>query len=105
MLTNAFSLNMLPANFAGTIEVVPCSFNTARQALAAGGSAVGHEDTAAVFSSILNVNVPTVRRTVVLENDQLVVVGQYRGPRLPVGATELPVGATVEFMRVTVHSY
>lgn len=32
--------------------------------------------------------------------DALTLVGQYRGPRLPDGATTLPEGATIEWWHV-----
>lgn len=102
MLTNAFSLNMLPAGFSGCVSVGPATPDDARDALRKGGSAVGHADTAAVFSTLLGVAVPTERKTVVLDSGALVVVGQYRGPRLPEGATSLPPGAAIDWIAVWV---
>ena len=70
---------------------------------AAGGftSIVGHADTAAVFSSLLGLDVPTNRATFLLEEGVTLFVGQYKGPRLPEGATSLPEGAKVEWAMVT----
>jgi hypothetical protein len=100
---NAFSLNMTahPA----VIETRPVSLEEARR-LVAGGfvSAVGHADTAAVFSSLFGAPVPMERRTVTLEPGEYVLVGQYSGPRLPEGATTLPAGATITWLLVTVRS-
>jgi hypothetical protein len=72
----------------------------------AGGvdSAVGHADTAAVFSSLLGVPVPMERRTVTLQPGETALVGQYSGPRLPEGATTLPEEATITWLLVTVRS-
>ncbi|MCK7505116.1 MAG: DUF1874 domain-containing protein [Desulfobacterales bacterium] len=56
-------------------------------------SAVGHADTAAVFSSLLGRPVPVERRSIKLDEGETALVGQYIGPRLPEGATTLPEGA------------
>jgi hypothetical protein len=60
-------------------------------------SVVGHADTAAVFSSVLGRVVAHNRETVKLAPDDILLVGQYIGPRLPEGATALPEGATIEW--------
>ena len=101
MLLNAFSLNMLASSTA-RILVRPASIEEAREAAA--DSAVGHAETAAVFSAVLGVNVTCARRTVTLSSGQWAVVGQYRGPRLPEGATSLPEGATIEWLMISVGS-
>lgn len=102
MLTNAFSLNMLPAGFSGLVHVKSVTAEIAKMAVIDGGSAVGHGDTAAVFSAALGYPVPVARRTVALAKGDVIVVGQYRGPRLAPGATTLPEGATIEWLEVTV---
>jgi hypothetical protein len=60
-------------------------------------SAVGHADTAAVFSTILGFPVEPNRVNVRLAPGDIALVGQYVGPRLPEGATTLPHGATIEW--------
>lgn len=102
ILLNAFSLNMIVA-FPVGISVSEILLDEAR-ALAVAGltSAVGHADTAAVFSDVLGVTVPSARTTVSLNKGDVVLVGQYRGPRLPEGATRLPDGATIEWLLVFV---
>jgi len=102
-LLNSFSLNML-GNFPASIEVKEVGEEEARDELLRHGldSAVGHADTAAVFGGILGLDVKPERRTVSLEKGDRVVVGQYRGPRLPEGATTLPEGATIQWMVVSV---
>jgi len=101
LLLNAFSLNMLPAGVAGSVRVTPVGLDGARQLAAAGlDSAVGHADTAAVFADLLGAPVPCARRTVTLAAGQPALVGQYIGPRLVEGATELPEGARVEWVVV-----
>lgn len=65
-------------------------------------SIVGHVDTAAIFSSLLGLDVTCNRATFTLEEDVVLFVGQYKGPRLPEGATTLPEGAKVEWAMVTI---
>lgn len=61
-------------------------------------SAVGHEDTAKLFSTILGIEIPCERRTVSLNPENgWAIVGQYRGPRLPEGTTVLPEGAEIRW--------
>ena len=65
-------------------------------------SAVGHGETALVFSNVLDVDVPMNRATVSLEIGDTIIVGQYSGPRLPEGATMLPEGATIKWAQVSI---
>jgi len=60
-------------------------------------SAVGHADTARVFSKILGRDVEQNRVNVKLGLYKLALIGQYIGPRLPEGTTELPEGAKIEW--------
>ena len=100
-ILNAFSLNMVSAP--AEISVREISPEEARSLAMAGvESAVGHADTAAVFSNQLGVAVPANRVTVSLLKGDTVLVGQYKGPRLPEGATTLPAGATIQWLLVTV---
>lgn len=101
-LLNAFSLNMFAA-FPAQMSVREISLEEAR-ALAKAGleSAVGHADTANVFASQLGTEVPANRVTVSLAKGDVCLVGQYRGPRLPEGATVLPEGATIQWLVVEV---
>lgn len=111
MLLNAFSLNMVQA-FPVTVAVTEITTDEAKQLLltmaeeAGSGdlvnSAVGHADTAAVFSRVLKLSIPCNRATVSLSKGDRAIVGQYSGPRLPEGATELPEGATIKWLAVSV---
>lgn len=101
-ILNAFSPNML-STFPVEVRFEEIPLNEAKAILAAGvESAVGHADTAAVFGEQLGVAVPANRTNVTLNKGDVVLVGQYRGPRLPEGATTLPAGATIQWLRVTV---
>ena len=105
VIANAFSINMLSLEVGVTdLQVCPASPDVIRQEVEeAGGfsSIVGHADTATIFSSLLGLEVPCNRATFQLEEDHILFVGQYKGPRLPEGATTLPEGAKVEWAMVT----
>ena len=101
-ILNAFSLNMIVGNADIFVREVP-------EGVAAGlaadcVSAVGHADTAAVFSNVLGVTVPCNRATVALKEGDVALVGQYSGPRLAEGATTLPEGAAIKWMVVGVNA-
>ena len=101
-ILNAFSLNMIVGNADISVREI---IQAAAACLAADcTSAVGHADTAAVFSNVLGVTVPCNRATVALKDGDLALVGQYSGPRLPEGATSLPEGATIKWLVVGVNT-
>lgn len=103
---NAFSLNMLEDDDGATalIEVTPISIEEARVWVADNEprSCVGHEPTALLMSQLLKQEVAFARETVNLACDDKMLVGQYSGPRLAEGSTELPMGATIRWMLVIV---
>ena len=99
-ILNAFSLGMLVGD--ANVAVREVSRAMAASLAANCPSAVGHADTAAVFSNVLGGAVPCNRATVVLKDGDLALVGQYSGPRLPEGATSLPEGATIKWLVVRV---
>ena len=102
-LTNAFSLNMLLC-FDATIKTQEISAAQAAEMVNKENltSAVGHADTANVFSSVLGMPVPMSRVTVSLVRGDIILVGQYSGIRLPEGATTLPPGSRIRWVRVTI---
>lgn len=65
-------------------------------------SAVGHADTAAVFSNVLGVEIPCNRATVALKEGDVTLVGQYSGPRLAEGPQAFRRGATTKWVVVAV---
>ena len=61
-------------------------------------SALGHPSTQKIMEDALGISVPVNRICLTLEDPSThVLVGQYIGPRLPEGATELPEGAILEW--------
>ena len=103
-LLNAFSLNMLSSS--ATIEADMISSEDAVKFLKNGfESGVGHADTARLYSNILGMKVNPNRISVNLHSGEEVIIGQYRGPRLPEGATELPEGASITWYHVTITTW
>ena len=99
-ILNAFSLSMLGV-LPAYISVTEANAEAAAQMLKNGvESCVGHADTAALFSQILGVEVPANRVNVTLQEGESALVGQYSGPRLPEGCTELPSGAAIRWLVV-----
>lgn len=107
LLLNAFSLNMISA-FPTNVKVEEISVIEAKELLTQVdqaspiNSAVGHADTASVFSSVLGLDIPSNRISVSLNAGEKAVIGQYSGPRLEEGATTLPEGAVIKWLLVTV---
>jgi len=100
-ITNAFSFGML-ATFPTSMKVTALTADEVRTRLKAGvvESAVGHADTAALFSTILGMAIPMNRVSLSLVPGDEIIVGQYTGPRLPEGATTLPEGAAIRWLHV-----
>ena len=98
-LSNAFSLNMINVESFSHVRVKRIEPSSIPEDAT---SAIGHADTANVVSTILGRKVPANRTNVLLTEEDTLYVAQYRGPRLPEGATTLPEGATIEFLEVTV---
>lgn len=98
---NAFSLQMLEGSDC-TVRVSTVSPEQVRTALngLSWQSCVGHADTAAVFSSALGLYVPCNRVNVTLWPNDLLIVGQLTGGRLPEGANSLPDGFQIAWKRV-----
>lgn len=103
-LSNAFSLQMMETNIPHTIRTTPCTAAEVAEALRVGfTSAIGHADTAVVVSSLLGLDVPCQRINVRLAVGDVLYVAQVTGGRLPEGATTLPEGFSLAFIRVTVN--
>lgn len=103
ILGNAFSLQMLDLQRTSNVEVMPITLDEVKSLLKEGFiSAVGHQDTANVLSDILGLDVPCNRINVHLTPDDVLVVAQLVGGRLPEGATKLPDGFAFQFVKVRI---
>ena len=98
VLTNAFSLTMLPIEAMNFVRVKKINPNDVPADVE---SAIGHTDTAKVVSDILGFEVKPNRVGIKLNENDVLYVAQYTGPRLPEGATTLPEGANIEFFEVS----
>ena len=101
-ISNAFSLNMVNSNC--QIRVINLSLEEAIEFCQKKHprSFAGHADTAQVAGNLLGYGIAENRASLTLGCGDEVLVTQYAGPRLPVGATELPEGASFRFIRCVV---
>ena len=99
-LSNAFSLQMLDLAAPHTVTVTPVT--VAVVAESSFESVVGHQDTANVLTALLGVEVPMNRASVRLQDGDILYVAQITGGRLPEGATTLPEGFAMTFVRVDI---
>lgn len=98
-LSNSFSLNMIQTDGMVNISVQPIEKNQIQ--LENIESAIGHPDTARVVSNELGVEIKSNRVTLKLDEGDVLYVAQYIGQRLPEGATKLPEGAKIKYLKVT----
>ncbi len=99
-LGNAFSLQMLDTTVSTDIRVTPVDASVVASLDFI--SAIGHPDTAIVVSNILGKDVVCNRTSVALTKGDTLYVAQIVGGRLPVGATTLPYGFKLVFLKVTI---
>lgn len=113
VLLNAVSLNMLPPS--SDVGQLTYSKITLRQAAdiclehVLTVNAIGHADTDYIVRTALASEgclAPEGKRMdVTLSSGKIYLVAQYRGPRLPEGAKELPKGTKLEWYRVRFESF
>lgn len=97
---------MLPEDFSGCLEIKEVS--SALKSLLGDGAVVnsiGHPATDVVVREFLEkdgIHVPVGERmTVTVQPEDLLIVAQYVGERLPEGATTLPAGARIVWRSVS----
>jgi hypothetical protein len=94
-VANAFSLQML-ADLNADVEIRQITKYEFDAVKSHCYSVVGHPDTAAVLG------VPFNRASVSLIKGDVMYIGQLTGGRLPEGATTLPEGFSLKFLKVTI---
>ena len=99
-LGNAFSLQMLDTTVLTDIRITPVDPITVANSNFV--SVIGHPDTASVVSNILGKDVACNRVSVSLSKGDILYVAQVVGGRLPAGATTLPDGFSLAFLKVTI---
>lgn len=103
ILANAFSLQMLDLTVEHQISITPLTIGEVRNLLSGGfTSAIGHPDTAAVVGDIIGFDVPMNRINISLDTGTTLIVAQLTGGRLPEGATTLPEGFSITFVKVKI---
>lgn len=101
-VSNAFSLQMLDLTRENKVIFTPVDDPKTVIAGREFTSAIGRADTARLFSAMLDVYVPAQQVDVKLTAEDVLLVGQYVGPRLLEGAITLPEGARIVWLLVTV---
>ena len=101
-VASAFSANML-ARSSISAKFTEIKRKRAREELDGRTSIVGHASTATLLSRELGADVAYNRADVTLDRGDTVLLGQYTGPRLPEGTTELPDGAKVTWILVELY--
>ena len=100
LITNAFSLNML-VSLTANVKTEELSVPQVKEALSGDfESGMGHSTE--LVSEILGMDIPVNRSSNKIQDGEAVLVAQYVGPRLAEGAIQLPEGATLKFIKVTV---
>ena len=104
-LSNAFSIQMLPVvpETGAIVKVEQVTPEEVSNELKSHEfvNAVGHEDTAAVVSNMIGINISKSRVDVFIQPEDVLYVAQVLGGRLPEGATQLPAGMEIKFYKVT----
>ena len=96
-LANAFSGQMIPDSC--IINKKPIDIEHVKEMLIGTPwkSCVGHDETAAVLTDMLDMPVPKERVNVFIKPEDILIVAQVQGGRLPEGATTLPENFTIKF--------
>ncbi len=97
-LSSSFSLNMVSGNSFTLLRVRKIDPSAVPQDAV---SVVGHYDISRMISNLIGREVPLNRKSITLNWDDTLYVAQYRGPLIPIGATKVPEGGTLEFYEVT----
>lgn len=102
-LFNAFSIQMIDIEDVANVEFKAINKEEAARLLSNSvESYIGHVDTAAVVSDILDIEVECQRRFGHIDKGEAAVVAQVVGGRLPEGCTKLPENMAIKFFRVEV---
>ena len=104
-ITNAFSINMIAHHVDANVSFKRITTERVRDLVNASRPVVGrcgHKDIATLVNKKLKADIAHERVDTKLEYNDLLIVAQYRGPRLPEGATELPKDAVIEWYEVLI---
>ena len=99
LLGNAFSLQMLDLTQGQQIQITPVQ---PQDIPTNATSVIGHQDMAVLVGKMLGRETPYNRVSSRLKKGDILYVAQYVGGRLPEGVTELPEGAEIKFLKVSI---
>lgn len=100
-ILNAFSFNMVDIP-QGMIRFETISLEQARELARTSESAIGHVQTAQLFSALLGVALEATRPTVKLAVGETALLGQLRGPRRDLHDESLASESHIDWLLVTV---
>ena len=101
-LSNAFSLQMLNLSQENNLTITPLKVGEVKEMLSGTFiNSIGHTDTANVLSNELGFYIDSNRINISLTNNDILIVAQLIGGRLPEGSTTLPEGYSLKFVKVT----
>ena len=100
-LTNSFSINMIEMSMELTFQKID-RWDARALSKEVSENAIGHKDTDNVVRSELDLSIEGERKTLSFkpEDGDVLLVAQYKGPRLEEGTKTLPEGATIEYWLV-----
>lgn len=103
ILANAFSLNMIPRNNEGKVDIREIEEIDAVCILDGKFiSYIGHQETASLLSYMFNQDIEVNRQSFEFSIAcNKLLVAQYSGPRLEEGTTKLPANAKFRFFDIT----
>ena len=106
-ISNSDSTKIWPDCFRQQREITP---EHARDMLLSGDgnfvSAIGHPDTARIVSEQLGIDIPAQRIDLFIDDvDDYLIVAEYTGRRLEPGMTELPSGATIRYVMLSIDRF
>ena len=100
-ISNTFSLNMIRGALDVEISAREVSTQEARSFARTARSAVGHPETARLFSQRLELEIAHQRLTITLEAEDQLLVGQYVGERLPEFQERRPEDAELRWVFIS----
>ena len=100
-ISNSFSLQMLNHEHVSYVEVTPIEIEEVKKLISKCFiSTIGHPDTARLLTTLLGTHMPYDRINIKLNLEDVLIVAQVVGGRLPEGCTTLPEGIEIKFFKV-----